>query len=52
MKKHTKKLMATKKKTINNTTEKEGGFDSPEVTPKEKNITKESLKTQGKAPRN
>jgi len=50
MRKHTKKLMVTKKKTINNTIEKEGGFDSQETTPKEKNITKESLRNQGRAP--
>jgi hypothetical protein len=38
--KKTSKFNTTKKKTINNTIKKEGGFDSPEATLKERSSTK------------
>jgi hypothetical protein len=48
--KNTKKLNATRKKTINDTIEKEGvGFDTLKATPKERNIAKESSRTPLKA---
>jgi hypothetical protein len=40
MRKSIKKFKATRKKTINNTKEKEGRFDSPKTTPRERNSTK------------
>jgi len=40
MRTSTRKAKTTKKKTINNTTKKERGFDSLEVAPKEKSNTK------------
>lgn len=44
--KNTKKLNATRKKTINDTIKKEGvGFNTLKVAPKERNITKESSRT-------
>jgi hypothetical protein len=48
--KNTKKFNATRKKTINDTIEKEGvGFDTLKAAPKERNITKESSRTPSKA---
>jgi hypothetical protein len=45
MRKNTKKFKATRKKTINNTTEKERGFDSLGTTPKERNNIKGGSRT-------
>jgi hypothetical protein len=40
-----KKLKTTKKKTINNTTKKEGGFDSPKATLRERSKTEVGSRT-------
>jgi hypothetical protein len=40
MRKNTKKFKATRKKTINNTKDKKGRFNSPKMTPRERNNTK------------
>jgi hypothetical protein len=45
MRKNTRKLKVTRKKIINNTTEKEGGFDSLETAPKERSRTKGGSQT-------
>jgi hypothetical protein len=46
MKKSTKKVKATRNKTINNTIKKEGvGFNSLEIAPRERNNTKGSSRT-------
>jgi hypothetical protein len=42
--------MATRKKTINNITKKEGGFDSLGATSRERSITKGSSRTRKKTP--
>jgi hypothetical protein len=47
MKKNTRILKATRKKTTSNTTEKEsGGFDSPRAAPRERNDTNRGQKNE------
>jgi len=52
-KKNTRNAKTTKKKTINNTIEKEikGGFDSLKVAPRERKNTKGGLRTRGRTTR-